>query len=149
MPVRIACPKCKKVHLLGDDRIGRPIRCDQCETAFKTGTPSRSSAPGPVPAAPPKSPSPMTSKASADVSAAVATKPKAQKAGGRVAGEEPSVTRAAPQSLRKGAPWIVVAAIAFVCFVVGGAMGFGVAKLFSSSSSPAKAPVVQLTAKER
>lgn len=43
MPVAVACPKCQKKYNLPDKMMGRPVKCSECATQFKT--PARQAAP--------------------------------------------------------------------------------------------------------
>jgi len=53
MPVKIACPKCKKQYQLPDSALGKSVQCKECSTVFKTR--ARAAAQG-SPAGRPKQP---------------------------------------------------------------------------------------------
>ena len=39
MPAKIACPKCSKKYTLPDSALGKPVKCKECGTAFRTRKP--------------------------------------------------------------------------------------------------------------
>ena len=46
MPAAVACPKCKKKYNLPDKLLGKPVKCTQCSTQFRTPSAGQAKRPG-------------------------------------------------------------------------------------------------------
>src|SRR4051794_29982519 len=51
MPILVSCPSCHGQLRVGDDLIGRKVRCPACQTVFEAAAPPPSPLPGLTPGA--------------------------------------------------------------------------------------------------